>query len=102
MAFTQINLENVSSVYKGKAGYCCCGCSGKYAYASQHREWASKNRGYDVPDDDINDKKVASIVKKMNALLASGEVAAEDIIQDAALTCIDLGTRRYIAYLKKN
>lgn len=62
-----IDLDRVASVYSGKPGKCCCGCSGKHTYASKHREWSSETRGYLVADFEVNDKTVAKIVAKLNA-----------------------------------
>jgi len=53
----EITLDRVYTAYNGKVG-CMCGCNGDYAYAEQHREFASKNRGYVVTDDEISDSKV--------------------------------------------
>jgi hypothetical protein len=64
-----IDVSKVYSVYVGKDG-CRCGCRGTYSYASAHREFASKNRGYEVTDDEINDKRIASMTKKINKLIA--------------------------------
>lgn len=55
-----VNIEQVSSVYSGKNGSCCCGCAGKHTYASAHRTWASKNRGYNVGLDEVNDRVVST------------------------------------------
>ena len=53
-----LTLDNVASVYSGKRGRCACGCSGKHTYSTEHKVWASKDRGYDVGDDEINDRTV--------------------------------------------
>ncbi len=62
-----VTVAQVMSVYSGKKGRCYCGCSGNHRYASAHREAASKDRGYDVGDDEVSDrevKRVLNIVKK--------------------------------------
>lgn len=67
-------VEDVVSVYSGKAGKCACGCSGKHRYAAAHRALAGERRGYAVADDEVNDRqvrKVANLVAGAGALLVS-------------------------------
>ena len=54
---TDLTVDQVYTAYNGKIG-CMCGCQGDYAYASQHREYASSHRGYRVDDDEINDNRL--------------------------------------------
>jgi len=82
----------VKSVYSGKDGCCCCGCAGKYSYAEKFRIESSKKRGYEVTDDEINDKTVAMIVAKMNK---SGEI---EKLSDTQFTAV-IGKRLYMAML---
>jgi hypothetical protein len=42
----ELSVDKVAHVYSGKLG-CACGCRGKHTYASKHREWAGKHRGYE-------------------------------------------------------
>jgi hypothetical protein len=58
-----VTLDQVMSVYSGKVGRCYCGCSGNHRYASKHREAASKDRGYPVFMDEVNDRQVKKIFK---------------------------------------
>lgn len=60
--FVNLTTDNVMSVYSGRDGKCCCGCAGNHRYNSKHREAATKNRGYAVDDDDINDKQVKRVL----------------------------------------
>ncbi len=63
----KVTIEQVMSVYSGKAGRCYCGCSGNHRYASKHVAAASKDRGYAVDADEVNDrqvKRVLGIVKE--------------------------------------
>lgn len=55
----------IVSVYSGIAGRCCCGCAGKHRYASEHREYSSKYRGYSVTDEDVSDRSVKIISNKV-------------------------------------
>jgi hypothetical protein len=52
-----LKLDNIASVYVGKDD-CRCGCGGDYRYASAHRAYSSKHRGYDVGDEEINDRAI--------------------------------------------
>lgn len=83
------DLSSVASVYSGKNGRCCCGCSGKYRYARAHRDWSSKNRGYAVDDEDVSDRSVAMIVRKINA--------AECRERAGRQVCAVIGDRLYMA-----
>ncbi len=67
-----IKFEQVCSTYQGKDG-CACGCGGKYTYTTAGRKAASKDRGYEVADNEVNDKRVAKIVKYINDRLDSAE-----------------------------
>ena len=50
-----IEATQVTKAYKGKEGECCCGCSGKYYYASEGKQ-----------------KQIAKIVAAMNEIEAQG------------------------------
>ena len=88
----EIKIENVRSVYSGINGRCACGCSGKHTYASQHQAWVSKNRGYEVDSEEINDKVVKMIVNKINKNISDADI-------DESYASVELGNRLYIAYL---
>lgn len=91
----QIELNNVASVYSGQVGKCCCGCSGKHTYAKQHQAWASKHRGYEVTDDEVNDRVVKLMVGKMEK---AGAKKDSGLGQD--LWTAYIGNRVYVAYMK--
>jgi hypothetical protein len=59
--------SDVRSVYSGKDGACCCGCKGNHRYNSQHVAAASKDRGYEVGPDEVNDRQVAKVLKIVQA-----------------------------------
>ena len=90
----KIKLDHVASVYSGKDGACCCGCSGKHTYATRHHTWSSKNRGYAVKLEEINNRTVSMIVNKMNRNLLY-------VVQDdeSFVSMVLPGERLYIAYL---
>jgi hypothetical protein len=71
----QVTLDRVFTAYNGKVG-CMCGCNGNYAYASQHAELASKDRGYEVTEDEISDNKIKrrfNTIKKFEGEYIVGE-----------------------------
>jgi hypothetical protein len=89
-----LTIDNVSSVYSGKRGMCACGCAGKHTYSTTHKAWASKDRGYEVGDDEVNDRTVKNIFNKvMNA------PNMEMIDNEFAM--FDTETRTYVVYFKK-
>ena len=60
-----LDVNHVTRVYNGKLGACMCGCSGKYTTASRFKDLVSKERGYPVSDEEVNDRSVAIIAKKV-------------------------------------
>lgn len=97
-----LDLSKVSSVYSGAQGKCCCGCSGKHSYASQHREWASKNRGYAIDDDQISDRSVKIITGKINKAIAGTNDYTIDYAEDSFVSAVSANGRLIVAYLKKD
>lgn len=102
-------LDQVMSVYSGKAGKCYCGCSGNHRYAKAHQEVAGKDRGYAISDDEVNDtqvKKVFNLVKKNftieencrkgNEPYSIQEEAGKGFVSHFSVV---LGTRSYTIYL---
>jgi len=63
----QITVDQVVSVYSGKANKCACGCSGTYRYASAYRDQGIQLRGYAIDADEVNDRQVAKVVGLLNA-----------------------------------
>ena len=90
----KIDISKVRQVYSGKDGKCCCGCAGKHTYASAFREECSKSRGYPVEDEDISDRTVRMIVKKVQAQIDIGNIQYEK--KDFISTVI--GERLYVVY----
>lgn len=97
-----LNVEraNVKSVYSGKLDRCCCGCAGKYSYASTYRDQVSKERGYEVCDDEVSDRSVSLVVNKMNKLFAAGWKPRFKDHQEEFVSVVN-GNRVYTAYFKK-
>jgi hypothetical protein len=79
-----IDVSKVAFVYSGKAGKCTCGCSGKYTYASAYAEAEGKRRGYAISPDEIGDRSIRTIVKKVNAAMLDPDAyGATDLDIDA-------------------
>lgn len=75
-----ITVADVSSVYSGKPG-CCCGCKGNHRYNSAHVASASKNRGYAVTPDEVNDRQVKKV---LGVIQQNAEAVASNFVADAA------------------
>ena len=88
----QLTPENVMSVYTGRANRCCCGCSGVHSYSEQHRAAASKNRGYPVKDDEIDDETVRRVIRHINR--------SKNAVDEGGHIIVASKTRWHIAYLK--
>ncbi len=96
-----IDINKVQSVYSGINGRCCCGCSGKHTYASKYKDNASKNRGYKVTNDEVNDRVVKIIVNKINKFLnVPGNYPEFKEYLDEFVSIV-IGNRTYIAYFVK-
>ena len=85
-----LDISRVYKVYNGKVHSCCCGCSGKYATASAHKEFADQDRGYVV--DDVNDETVRKIVGKI--------LSAANPKDEGNHVHATVGKRLYVAYYK--
>ena len=89
----RFKLANVASVYSGKRDACMCGCKGKYSYASAHRDWAAKNRGYEISDDEVSDRSVKTI---FNKILEAGPIQ-----EHAHQIYANVGGRSYVANFRE-
>lgn len=65
-----IALENVKSVYAGKAYACACGCSGKHSYPESARGTGKEPRGYELGDDEISPRAVKMAFNRVKTALA--------------------------------
>lgn len=90
-----IKKEQVRSVYSGKAGRCCCGCSGKHYYNSKFIGEAEKDRGYKIDKEEINDNMISRAVNILNNAICEGKAEIED-----TMVCYEIQDRLYIAYLR--
>jgi hypothetical protein len=83
-----INIDNVRSVYSGKVGRCCCGCSGTHSYSSKYANEYSKKMGYEVTVNDRMITKVVNIIKNSTEVEHGENYLATTI-----------GKRLYIIYM---
>lgn len=89
---TPIDVTRVIDVYSGKIDRCCCGCAGKYSYHPDHTEAGSKERGYEVTQDEVNLRQVNRVVNLLNRNAEKVEVINESIFS------LEQGKRLYIVY----
>lgn len=61
----ELTISDICSAYRGKPNKCRCGCSGTYYYTEINRDYATRNRGYKVTDDEISDETVQRILNRM-------------------------------------
>jgi hypothetical protein len=82
-----LSLETVTKVYSGKAGKCCCGCSGTHRYNSRFAKDAYERSS-------VNDRQVKRVINLMKA----NAQYIEDFGNGVSL---ELGGRLYCAYTEK-
>lgn len=87
-----LTVGQVMSVYSGRDGACCCGCAGKHSYASQYRDVAGTNRGYEVTDDEVSDAAVARVLGLI-------QKSADEAEFDGDMATLVQGKRLYVVYL---
>lgn len=92
----KIERDDVLYVYSGKANRCCCGCSGNYRYNSKYKDLGTKDRGYEVKDDEVNDKQVARVLTIMKN---NADKLEEDY--DDNLFSVQVDNRLYMVRLVK-
>jgi hypothetical protein len=81
-----LTRDNIICVYSGKANACCCGCSGTYRYNSKHIDAGSKDRGYQVSQDEVNDKQVLRV---LNIMKKNSHLLEEDLDDNLFSVIID-------------
>jgi hypothetical protein len=90
-----LTSEDLVSVYNGKIGACCCGCSGVHTYMDAAEGAAA--RGYAVRPEEVNPAEVGRILRKIQTHAAQATI---DDGRDQPLWWVELGRRWYIAYGK--
>jgi hypothetical protein len=86
--------DDVLSVYTGKAGKCCCGCSGRHRYNAQFRDLGGRRRGYVLGDDEVNTRQVTKVLGLLKAHVS-------DVEDGGSYWALTLDGRDVIAYLVK-
>jgi len=76
----------------GRTNNSSCGCAGQHYYASAHRQLASRHRGYRVSDDEVDDQKVARVLRLITARADDATVCADHI-------AVDVAGRTHVLYL---
>ena len=80
-----VDISQITRVYNGKIG-CMCGCLGKYSVNPAYREYVSKWRGYPVSDEDVSERSVKIIAKKVltdpRAVKENNYVFVEDRVRN--------------------
>ena len=95
---TDVKLDNVTQVYSGLDGACCCGCKGKHSYATKYVNDEDVNPGYDVSDS-VNDKEVNRIYSIMQK--NAGNVELDKGLASQYIASLVSGRRLYLMYFYK-
>jgi hypothetical protein len=95
MDIQTLTPADVLSVYSGKNGRCCCGCSGKHSYNSASIAEATEHRGYAVTSDEVNDRQITRVLRLIQA---EGDKVKVDT--DYGNISAVVGARLYVAYIR--
>jgi len=99
-AIVELRRDDILSVYSGKRGHCCCGCSGKhYANPARLRD-ANAKRGYDYTPDEVSATmitRVYNIIKNGCGDIDSGET----FVHGNGWISRIVDERLYVAYVSK-
>lgn len=88
--------SQVRSTYSGKRSACMCGCKGKHSYASAFMAEASTDRGYPVTADEVSDRSVATVCRKVERAFA--EQTAEQVDWQSDFVAVNVDGRTYAVY----
>lgn len=92
----EFNRRDIESVYIGKPNSCMCGCSGKYYYTKESAKYAGKNRGYELAENEINEKKVDEVL----GIFRNYKYCDIENLDNYIFTIIQ-GGKQYTIYLMK-
>lgn len=92
----KLQISEVKRVYSGRSGKCMCGCSGIWRYSKDKVEQGSKDRGYEVGQDEVNDGFVKRVVTKLK-LNASKVEFGEGFTDEKHFVLTEDG-RDYVVY----
>lgn len=92
-SINDIQVDDVISVYSGKDGACCCGCSGKHTY---HPKYIgdTRVRGYKIDKEECNLRTIKMILNKIKK-----NIDPQETIQMGGEIFTIIGKRLYVAYL---
>jgi hypothetical protein len=93
LSILALAFTDIASVYSGRAHRCCCGCSGKHYYNSTLTKSASAWRGYPVLSEEINNRMVTRVLRKIQRNVTEAKLFENDHVS------VTLGNRLYVAYL---
>ena len=89
-----LTANDILTAYSGKHEGCRCGCLGEYYVTVANRAAADADRGYAHDDDDVSDKQVTRILRKVQ----NGNV--DSITPEYANVTLETG-RVYTVYFLK-
>jgi hypothetical protein len=95
-AVLSLQVSNLLSAYRGTPDRCMCGCAGKYFYVAANARKASKDRGYKVDADEINDAAAARILSKVQKAIKAP--VRKDLRIGASYASIVVGKTQYTIY----
>lgn len=93
----ELTVDQIKCAYVGKPNRCMCGCSGNYTYTKANQEVGTKTRGYEVSDDEVNDKRVERILGRFVKNASQG-VEVQIGLDDEYIFNIVLGKTQYTLY----
>jgi hypothetical protein len=73
-----------------------CGCAGTYSYNKINQKWSGENRGYEVTDNEVNEKRIKRVVNKVRK---NQNLGIENI--DDYIYTVVVGNTQYSIYLVK-
>jgi hypothetical protein len=93
---TVLNLkaDDILSVYSGKAGKCCCGCSGKHYANPKNRTAAEAARGYAYDDNEVRGGQITRVLGLLQADPGGCDVASNYVART-------IDGRLYVAYTSR-
>jgi hypothetical protein len=97
----QLQVADVASVYSGKNGRCCCGCSGKYSYNPAWSDFSSESRGYALHQDEFNVTMVKKVLRLLKENVLNGEVELLSDADQPMQFTLELGERLYMVMCGK-
>lgn len=95
MNVQELKPSDVLTVYSGRAGKCCCGCSGKHYVNPDYRAEAAEEQGYAVDDEDCSKGMITRVLN----ILRNAPIDQLDVSPN--YVAFETDTRLSVAYLIK-